>query len=103
MLFQLTDCFLKISKTLKESSCDILPGADFKKTNRSDNGGENKNLVVDDDGTVCNTFARGLEKFGYWVDTVHNVDKALDKLTWFNPYLILLDIRMPLIFVGVIF
>lgn len=54
-----------------------------------------KILVVDDEVEVCNTLKEFLEGEQCHVDVAHDGEEALAKISDFQPYCVLLDIRMP--------
>ncbi len=54
-----------------------------------------KILVVDDEIEVCNALKEFLEENQFTVAVAHDGEDALTKVDDFNPYCILLDVRMP--------
>lgn len=54
-----------------------------------------KIMVVDDDPSVCEMLKEFLSQQGYEVLTVTSGETALEKLSIWNPTIILLDIKMP--------
>ena len=52
-------------------------------------------LVVDDDGSILETFEHHLARSGYEVATATSAEEALDLLPDFEPSLIFTDVRMP--------
>jgi CheY-like chemotaxis protein len=54
-------------------------------------------LIVDDDRSVIETFARALELEGYTVTTALNPGRGLELAEHIHPDAIILDLRMPLI------
>jgi CheY-like chemotaxis protein len=54
-------------------------------------------LIVDDDRSVTETFARALELEGYAVATALNPRRGLELAEHIHPDAIILDMRMPLI------
>ena len=54
-----------------------------------------KILVVDDEGAILNFLNHLLSKWGYEVETVDNVNDALDRLKGGRYDLILMDVKMP--------
>lgn len=55
----------------------------------------NRVLVVDDESLIAWSLAKMLEKAGYRVETAGTCSEALDKLTGFEPDLVMLDIWLP--------
>jgi DNA-binding response OmpR family regulator len=54
-------------------------------------------LVIDDDATVTDTFARMLRLEGYQVRTAFDAERGLREVEDSQPDAIILDLRMPLI------
>lgn len=54
-----------------------------------------KILIVDDEKVLCTSLKIAFEKDDYIVETAQSGEKALEKLTDFNPAVILLDLRLP--------
>lgn len=54
-----------------------------------------KVLIVEDVPQVTNMYRKKLEQAGLVVDTAANGEIALEKISQFNPDLVLLDILMP--------
>lgn len=57
----------------------------------------NSILIVDDDRSVTETFARALQQEGYDVTTALNPGVGLELAEHIHPDAIILDLRMPLI------
>jgi two-component system, OmpR family, response regulator len=53
-------------------------------------------LIVDDDRSVADTFARMLKLEGFKVETALNAESALELTETFRPDAIILDMRMPI-------
>ena len=53
-------------------------------------------LIVDDDRSVADTFARILKLEGFTVATAFNADEGLGLAEQVNPAAIILDMRMPI-------
>ncbi len=53
-------------------------------------------LIVDDDRSVADTFARILKLEGFMVATASNADEGLGLAERVNPAAIILDMRMPI-------
>jgi two-component system OmpR family response regulator len=53
-------------------------------------------LIVDDDRSVADTFARMLKLEGFQVETALNAESALELTENFRPDAIILDMRMPI-------
>jgi CheY-like chemotaxis protein len=53
-------------------------------------------LIVDDDRSVADTFARILQLEGFSVATAFNADEGLGLAQTVNPAAIILDMRMPI-------
>ena len=53
-------------------------------------------LIVDDDRSVADTFARILKLEGFTVATASNADEGLGLARTVNPSAIILDMRMPI-------
>jgi two-component system chemotaxis response regulator CheY len=54
-------------------------------------------LVVDDDPSILATLAEFLDMEGYRVKTATNGAEALDRVECAEPFLVLLDMRMPVL------
>lgn len=54
-------------------------------------------LVVDDDASILETVSSILAMEGYAVETATNGREALEKLGHTRPFLVLLDMRMPIL------
>lgn len=54
-----------------------------------------KILVADDENEITDTIAYALKRENYEVDTAYNGQEALDKISSFNPDVIVLDVMMP--------
>lgn len=52
-------------------------------------------LVVDDEMSIANAIAYGLNKEGYMVETAFDGHQALEKIRLFNPKVLILDVMMP--------
>lgn len=53
-------------------------------------------LIIEDEPTLASAYKTLLEQAGYQVSSAHNGKDALDQSTKFEPDLILLDLRMPI-------
>jgi CheY-like chemotaxis protein len=53
-------------------------------------------LIIEDEPTLASAYKILLEQAGYEVSSAHNGQDALDQSTKFEPDLILLDLRMPI-------
>lgn len=56
---------------------------------------EEKILVVDDEKSIADAIAYGFRREGYIVETAYDGKEALDKISSFQPDLIILDVMMP--------
>jgi CheY-like chemotaxis protein len=54
-----------------------------------------KLLIVEDDQLMCRVYSAWFKLKGYEVETAHDGEEGLDKVTSFQPDLILLDVMMP--------
>jgi two-component system alkaline phosphatase synthesis response regulator PhoP len=54
-----------------------------------------KVLIVDDEPDILEIISYNLEKEGYEIQTAKNGQEALDKMPFFKPDLVILDIMMP--------
>jgi CheY-like chemotaxis protein len=54
-------------------------------------------LVVDDDDTILATVVDALSLFSYPTATATNGEEALRRIEEFNPHVVLLDMRMPVL------
>ena len=55
----------------------------------------NKILVVDDEDSIRTLYKEELEDEGFIVEAAKNGEEAMEKLRFFEPDLITLDIKMP--------
>lgn len=53
-------------------------------------------LIIEDEPTLASAYKTLLEQAGYQVSSAHNGQDALDQSSKFEPDLILLDLRMPI-------
>lgn len=58
-------------------------------------GMEEKILVVDDEKGIVDAISYAFRREGYIVETAFNGQEALDKLSVFNPSVMILDVMMP--------
>ena len=56
---------------------------------------EERILVVDDEVSIANAIAYGLNKEGYKVETAFDGQQALEKIKLFQPQVLILDVMMP--------
>ncbi|WBW99820.1 response regulator transcription factor [Oceanirhabdus sp. W0125-5] len=56
---------------------------------------EDKILIADDEKSIANAIAYGFRREGYIVEIACDGKEALDKITSFQPNLVILDIMMP--------
>ncbi|MDF2593222.1 MAG: DNA-binding response regulator [Clostridia bacterium] len=56
---------------------------------------EERILVVDDEVSIASAIAYGLNKEGYRTETAYDGQQALEKIKFFQPKILILDIMMP--------
>lgn len=56
---------------------------------------EERILVVDDESSIANAIAYGLNKEGYHTEIANDGQQALEKVKHFQPKVIILDVMMP--------
>lgn len=56
---------------------------------------EERILVVDDEVSIANAVAYGLNKEGYNAETAYDGQQALEKIKLFQPRVLILDVMMP--------
>jgi two-component system, OmpR family, alkaline phosphatase synthesis response regulator PhoP len=56
---------------------------------------EERILVVDDETSIANAIAYGLNKEGYKVETAFDGQQALERIKLFQPQVLILDVMMP--------
>ncbi|PAB60053.1 response regulator transcription factor [Anaeromicrobium sediminis] len=54
-----------------------------------------KILVVDDEKTIADTITYALDREGYTVEAAYDGEDALNKISAFNPDVVILDVMMP--------
>jgi DNA-binding response OmpR family regulator len=56
---------------------------------------QDKILIVDDEENILNVLAYALKREGYLIDTACNGEEALNKVTTFDPNILILDLMLP--------
>lgn len=54
-----------------------------------------KILLVDDEAKMCATLQKVLASAGYAVEVAYNTREASERIEWFRPDCVILDLRMP--------